>query len=177
MQFDSIDYLQYGSQMQRQAYKILIQANIFDILKPFNPILAGTIPIDIGIENSDLDIICYTLDYDSFLNVVNRYFSQYEQFIVYKNNTLTVPPIVARFYIDNTEIEIFGQNIPVKLQNAYRHMLVEYSLLQKYGDPFREQIIALKMQGLKTEPAFAQLLGLEGDPYIELLNMENGEWL
>ncbi len=36
---------------------------------------------------------------------------------------------------------------------------------------FRQEIIALKKQGYKTEPAFAMALGLKGDPYYkELLN-------
>ena len=37
---------------------------------------------------------------------------------------------------------------------------------------FRRQIIDLKKQGLKTEPAFAKLLALTGDPYVELLSFE-----
>lgn len=51
-------------------------------------------------------------------------------------------------------------------------MLIEYNLLKTYGDPFRERIIQLKKQGIKTEPAFAQLLGLKGDPYLALLDLE-----
>ncbi|MNY83296.1 hypothetical protein D3C86_2259750 [compost metagenome] len=50
-------------------------------------------------------------------------------------------------------------------------MYVEYNLLSIHGEQFRQHIIELKKQGLKTEPAFAQALGIKGDPYLELLKL------
>lgn len=57
-------------------------------------------------------------------------------------------------------------------QFAYRHLIIEYNLLNQYGEKFRQQIIELKRQGHKTEPAFGLALGLTGDPYMELLKFE-----
>lgn len=87
-----------------------------------------------------------------------------------KNKSLIV---VANFFIDDFEIEIFGQNIPTKEQFAYRHLIIEHQLLNEYGEEFRKQIIELKKQGYKTEPAFGLALGLTGDPYFELLKFES----
>jgi GTP-dependent phosphoenolpyruvate carboxykinase len=50
-------------------------------------------------------------------------------------------------------------------------MVVEYKLLKRLGEPARETIIELKKSGYKTEPAFAKLLHIPGDPYEELLEM------
>jgi hypothetical protein len=50
-------------------------------------------------------------------------------------------------------------------------MITEYRILLEKGEAFRSQIVELKRQGMKTEPAFALLLGLEGDPYLELLKL------
>jgi hypothetical protein len=37
----------------------------------------------------------------------------------------------------------------------------------------RERVVALRQAGLKTEPAFAKLLALAGDPYAALLELES----
>jgi len=50
-------------------------------------------------------------------------------------------------------------------------MIIEYRILLEKGEDFRKQLIELKRQGLKTEPAFALLLGLESNPYTELLSL------
>lgn len=47
-------------------------------------------------------------------------------------------------------------------------MLIEYQLMQEYP-MLKESVIELKQQGIKTEPAFCEILGLEGDPYEKLL--------
>ncbi len=49
-------------------------------------------------------------------------------------------------------------------------MVIEHKLLLERGEEFRLKIVDLKKQGYKTEPAFAMLLGLENDPYNEMLN-------
>ena len=80
--------------------------------------------------------------------------------------------VKASFRVAGFDIEIFGQDIPTQRQNAYRHMVLEHRLLRERGESFRQEIIRLKQQGYKTEPAFARLLGIEGDPYSGLLALE-----
>ncbi|OBZ55281.1 alpha/beta hydrolase, partial [Bacillus cereus] len=46
--------------------------------------------------------------------------------------------------------------------------IVEHMLLMQHPH-IREEVIRLKEQGLKTEPAFAQVLNIDGDPYEELI--------
>ena len=48
-------------------------------------------------------------------------------------------------------------------------MIIEHHILQQEGEDFKRKVVALKESGMKTEPAFAQLLGLDGDPYLALL--------
>ena len=75
----------------------------------------------------------------------------------------------CNFKIDDFEMEIFEQNVPTQNQNGYKHMLIEHQILKTKGENFRLEIIKLKQEGYKTEPAFGLLLGLKDDPYLELL--------
>ena len=48
-------------------------------------------------------------------------------------------------------------------------MEAERVILKEMDPEFRSRIIDLKNEGFKTEPAFAKLLGLEGDPYLSII--------
>ncbi|MEH3111904.1 DUF4269 domain-containing protein [Pedobacter terrae] len=167
--FLNISYLQSGNEKQKKAYQVLTDNKILEKLAPYQPILVGTIPINIDIENSDLDIICDVQDKVTFTEILTNYFQSEKGFKITKNSTFK--SIKANFFIDDFEFEIFGQAIPTIKQNAYRHMLIEYQLLLEKGEIFRQEIIALKKQGYKTEPAFAKLLEIEGNAYEELLKV------
>lgn len=169
--FEDIEYLKTGNDRQRSAYKTLSSYQVMEVLGAFSPILVGTVPIAIDIETSDLDIICCYSDPEAFKEYIARVFGTEKAFFVKEQIELNA--VVAGFRLDNFEIEIFGQNIPTKQQNGYRHMLVEYRLLQERGEAFRQEILALKKQGYKTEPAFGIALGLKGDPYLELLCLKD----
>lgn len=168
--FLDISYLQSGNEKQVKAYQVLTDYQVLEKLLPYQPILVGTIPINIDIERSDLDIICEISDQNEFISALKNLFRQEKEFTISKSPKFEA--IKANFIIDGFEIEIFGQNIPTTQQNAYRHMLIEHKILLEKGEAFRQQIINLKKQGYKTEPAFAKLLGIDGDAYEELLKLE-----
>ncbi|WP_408037050.1 DUF4269 domain-containing protein [Tenacibaculum aestuarii] len=169
--FKDITYLKEGTVRQKEALKVLLELNLFELLKNFNPILVGTIPINIDIESSDLDIICQSKNHEDILKVVREKYEKLPEFEVktipsYKNLKTTIITLEYKTF----PIEIFIQNKHPEKQDSYLHMLVEYQVLLEERTEFKSKIIALKQQGIKTEPAFAQLLGLEGDPYQGLLN-------
>lgn len=170
--FSAITYLRKGSSRQQEVFRILNGLLIFDKLKKFTPVLTGTIPIGIDIEGSDLDIICCCENLEEFKNGIALHFNHHDGFNIHQKEIRNLKTVIARFNYQGYHIEIFGQNRTVKKQEAYRHMLIEWKILQEKGDEFKQQIIELKKKGFKTEPAFAKLLGLKGDPYSELLKLE-----
>jgi hypothetical protein len=172
--FDRIEYLKSGTDKQRQAYDVLTQSRIFEKLEAFTPILVGTIPLGVNIEGSDLDILCYFESAISFTDAVTRAFSHLPDFCIKTKIISGYESVVAAFSMMDFPVEIFGQSVPVNDQMAYRHLIIEYRILTDLGDEFRNKVIELKRSGLKTEPAFARLLGLDGDPWLALLSYPSG---
>lgn len=116
-----------------------------------------------------LDIICCFSDPLTFKENIRFSFGREKNF---KEFTPSHPGAIATsFELDNFVIGVFGQLVPTREEAAYRHMLIEYKLLEEKGEAFRQQIIALKKQGYKTEPAFAMLLGIGGNAYEYLLTL------
>jgi hypothetical protein len=167
--FDTIDYLLSGNARQRLAHDVLTRYDVLTKLQGFDPLLVGTIPIQIDIESSDLDIVCCYDDQQAFFDFLVATFGSTGGFKIWTNDGPAAQAVVASFRLDDFDIEIFGQAIPTKQQYAYRHMLVEHKLLTERGEQFRQQIITLKRQGYKTEPAFGVALALTGNPYEALL--------
>ncbi|MCM1989364.1 DUF4269 domain-containing protein [Oceanirhabdus seepicola] len=169
----NIKYLYSGSRKQKSAYDVLIKTNIFEILKGYDPILIGTIPIEIDIEKSDLDIACEVYDFDKFEQLVQNSFGNYNDFSINRMIYYDKEVFVANFFVDEFEIELYAEALSVEKQNGYRHMIIENRILNFGGSKVKDIIIKYKNNGLKTEPAFAKYLNLSGNPYDELLKFES----
>lgn len=167
--FTDISYLQNGNEKQRLVYKLLTDNKIFHILKDYSPVLTGTIPIEIDVDDSDLDIACCYKNETQFVASLIS-FINCKDFSISEISVREIDTVISRFTIDGFKIEVFGQKRKVKDQESFRHLIIEHQVLVEKGEKFREQIITLKKTGIKTEQAFCQLLGIEGDPFEALLN-------
>ena len=170
--YSKLDHLKWGNSRQFRAYELIQSLDLWKILSPYDPLLAGTVPIEIDIDGSDLDILCRVTEFDSFVELLKTHFGSYDNFLVDRGFTLGLEYVAVSFKTQDFPIEIFAQNVPSKEQHAYRHMLIEASILSDRGAEFKAEVLELKRKGLKTEPAFAQVLGLSGDPYLGLLDLE-----
>jgi len=170
--FTSIDYLKNGNLKQQRVYDVLNAHSVFSNLAKFNPILVGTIPINIDTDTSDLDIICNWANKAEFISALKSSFCHEIDFSVSQKIKNNKEVVVAKFMLEEFPVEVYGQNLPTTEQNGYRHMIIEHKLLLKKGEEFRQQVVNLKKQGYKTEPAFAKLLGLNSEnPFDELLKL------
>ncbi|WP_246188044.1 DUF4269 domain-containing protein [Paenibacillus tengchongensis] len=165
----NISYLAEGSPRQREAFAVLRELQVMEVLAGYRPLLAGTVPLDLQLPGSDLDILCEVYDPEQFMDEARQAFGTFSGFNAV---TRTVDGLVRakiNFEAGGWPVELFGQPLPAAQQNGFRHMLVEWRILHLLGGDFREAVIRLKGGGLKTEPAFARQLQLPGDPYEAVL--------
>lgn len=165
--FKCIDYLKNGNEKQQHIYNILTTHQLLQHLAHHHPIVVGTFPLGIDIENSDVDIIVEIKNRENLKNLLKDKCSTYAQFNL---ADLEDGKLLCHFEIEDIPFEIYAADQLTTQQFGYLHLLKEYEILQHEGEAFRQHLIALKREGLKTEPAFCHLLGISGDPYIELLN-------
>lgn len=160
--------LQTGTHSQQLAYRLLTELDLMNALKHYSPVLCGTIPLGIDIPSSDLDVICDVRQFERFERTVTALYRELPQFRLKRKKIRGVPTVKANFCYQGKAFELFGQPQCVECQYAYLHMKIEHMLLMAHPE-WKEKAIEMKKQGVKTEPAFASLLGISGDPYEGLL--------
>ncbi len=170
--FLNIVYLKKGNARQQLAYLEIKGLDIFYVLREFNPVLTGTLPIAIDLPKSDLDIICKAKNLTDFEVLLRKHYGNKKCFKQYRNSIDGVESSITSFKGNYFTVEIFCQDVPVQQQMAYRHLIIEDRILNQKGEAFKKEIISLKKSGLKTEEAFAQLLGLKGNPFKALIDLQ-----
>lgn len=150
----------------------LDKSQILRRLAHYSPLISGTLPLNIGIEKSDLDILFQTDDLKKFNTEVTHLFGAMKGFKVKHSLHQNHDSLIISFQHENLAIEFFCQNKSVYKQSANQHFLIEGRLLKLFGEKLRTEILSLKNKGVKTEPAFGKLLSLS-DPYKELIEMND----
>ena len=166
--FDLFQGMKKGNKKQRDVYNTIKELCIFDELSIYKPVLCGTIPIGIDLDSSDLDIVMDVKDLKLFERKLDDLYGNKPGFTMKRTLIRSREVIKANFLFNNFELELFGQDQSTYCQNAYLHMMIEYKLL-KDNPSLKGKVIELKKHGYKTEPAFCELLGIEGDPYEGLV--------
>ena len=155
----------------RRSYEdALAECDVLAALAPFDPRIAGTPPLGLDLPGSDVDVLCFAPDAHAFTDAVWHNFSSAPAFTA-KQLVRAPRPVVASFEMEGWRIELYGEAIPVEQQRGWRHFAVEQRLLAFAGEALPVAVLALRGQGMKTEPAFAAALRLRGDPYLALLDL------
>jgi Domain of unknown function (DUF4269) len=167
-----IAYLARGTARQRRAHSALVELGVLRDLAPFDATLVGTVPLAIDLPESDLDIVCRAPDPARFEDALRDLYAGRTGFRMQRTTSGEGRvAVVAGFAHAGETVELFGQELEVPRQNGFRHMVVEARLLRLGGERLRQRVLARKRSGVPTEPAFAEALGLTGDPYRQLFEL------
>jgi Domain of unknown function (DUF4269) len=156
--------------LDRSYEAAITAARIKETLASFDWSVAGTFPLGIAVDGSDIDIVCYTTDYSTFSEAVWTAYSDYEGFVM----TYWLWPkdfTTAEFAYRGWRFELFASQVPLCRQAGKRHFDVEQRLLEMGGKALRQRVVEARESGMKTEPAFASVLRLTGDPYSAMLSL------
>ncbi|RDY69116.1 DUF4269 domain-containing protein, partial [Halobacillus trueperi] len=141
--FDLFEGMKRGNKKQREAYTTIKELCIFDELSIYNPILCGTIPIGIDLDNSDLDIVMDVKDLRLFEKKLDAFYGDKPGFTMKRKIIRGREVVKANFLSNNFELELFGQNQSTYFQNAYLHMIIEHVLLKDHPT-LKDKVIDLK---------------------------------
>ncbi len=158
--------------MARPSYiDALDRSGLLEALARFDPHVAGTPPLGLDLPGSDIDVICHAAHAHAFARAVWDFACGFDGFAMHQW-TGNGRPIVTSFRAEGWQMEVFGDPRPVAQQPGWRHFEIERRLLTLGGDALRAAVMTRRRAGQKTEPAFADVLRLAGDPYLALLGLE-----
>ncbi|MNJ92627.1 hypothetical protein D3C87_103010 [compost metagenome] len=155
----------------QRAHRALMNSRVLEQLRAYSPLVAGTFPLNVNIDSSDLDILLTAKDFSTLEKEITTLFGSLSQFECYQTTVNNTASLIARFSFEGVPFELFAQDTPSIQQTAYKHFQVEERLLKIGGESLRRSILELRKNGLKTEPAFAKALNISGDPYGALLEL------
>jgi Domain of unknown function (DUF4269) len=145
-------------------------SGVLDALGAFDPRVVGTLPLGLSVPGSDIDIVCHADDPIPFAQAIWRQYKSCDGFRLYQW-TAAGRPVVARFEWGGWPFEVFGSASPVHQQHGWLHFEIEKRLLDLDDGRLRKAVLEQRSLGIKTEPAFAAVLGIAGDPYRGLLDL------
>src|ERR1044071_1033189 len=107
--FFDLNYLSKGSAIQQAGLRAIISSGIMNSLKEFSPVVVGTLPLDLFVATSDIDIICFFPDAEEFQSQLKH---------STRKDLNGVDSVIANFDFDGFQFEVVGQPIPVTEQVA-----------------------------------------------------------
>lgn len=156
------------------CHRVLDFLGLRDALKPYRPRIVGSMPLGLRTADSDIDVLVDVSDLDAFAIAMHDAHGGTDGFVMYRRAAGDCEPesLVVRIETAAWPVEITAQSRPTVEQVLYRHYAVLNRLLRIGGEDLREDILALKDEGVSTAQAFAEILGLDGDASTALLGLE-----
>ena len=151
------------------AQQAVESSAVLALLAAFDPLIVSTIWVGLDTGSSDIDIVCHSSCRREFLAAWDRLPERYTDLKIECQGHATLVTFSHAGFL----FEIYASPTPVPQQEGAIHFDAMRRLVNVASPAFREAVISLKKAGLKTEPAIARALGLQGDPYKAVADSVN----
>lgn len=151
---------------KNRVMEVIDKQHLLKDLQQYYPIISGSVPAGLDLENSDFDILCEVHNFEVFEQHLRSL--NINDLQIRRLSSHSLPAVVAQFVKDGLKFEIFAQSCLVYRQWSHRHFIAEYRMVKYLGESFRQNVIAAKQRGLNTENAIAEVLSIPGDAYKTL---------
>lgn len=156
---------------QTKIYKTLMNSEILTWLQSFTPQVVGTFPLGLQVKSSDVDIVCSVPHLSEFKSSAERNWGHHKRFQITEPTVNGKPAVFFKLEIEDMTVEVLAQNQPATQQVAFLHFQIEERIMRHASARIIQKIRDLRASQ-KTEPAFAQALLIDGDPFAELLKLQ-----
>lgn len=158
-------------EQQTKIFNALTKSKILELLSPYDPLIAGSVPLGLAESDADVDILLSAGKMSLFQNFIQEILSKKFELSVKSKRFQNEESLIVQFKYQDVKFELVVQEISTHRQLAYQHFQTEERLLMLGDLQFFNQIKSLRKQGIKTEPAFAKALGLAENPYLEIAKL------
>ncbi len=154
------------------VFQAIQRSGVLRDLHPRDPLIVGTFPLGIAVEDSDVDILIFADDFSGLARKLEELYGSRPAYSLDEHSVGGEPSMICRFSFEGVAFEIFAQGRAPVDQVAFRHYLAEERLLKHGGEALRKRVMKVRAGGSKTEAAFVQVLNLSGDPYQRMLKIQ-----
>jgi predicted metalloenzyme YecM len=155
-----------------RVWNAILASKVLKNFSEHNPLIAGTFPLEIDVENSDVDVLLFANNLEEVEAKLKKVYGECLNFTYSISMVDGLDTLICNFTFQDVPFEIFAQARQPVRQNAYLHFLIEERLLNLGGAAFKKEIKRARLTGIKTEPAFAKILNIQDDPYKGLLELQ-----
>lgn len=150
------------------AAEALAQSRVLEALAPYSPTVVSTIWVGLDLPESDINMVCCFKCRSQFERRLIETLGGLKDFTLSSSKEA----LIARATLGAFPLEIYGSNVAISEQVAFRHYQVMQRLTFLSSADFSNRVRAYKTEGLKTEPAIAAVLNLQGEPFAAVMALE-----
>ncbi len=143
----------------------LLRHGFLTDLAEFRPELAGGLPLGLVGPRFSLEIACFSLGAEAFVDRVIALYADYPRFVLFQEDDR----VFCRFECEGFPVELSAEATGADEHSRLRWFALQRRLLRVLGEDFRAAVCAYGVrEGKRLEATFAAVLGFTGPALLSL---------